>query len=135
MLGAFRVLDLTSGGASLAGQMLADLGADVVLIEPPGGVPERSPSSGRPSSPDGDLGALEVREAVEVGGTERAALNVEPKRLSVVRVRRSTSLESFARSQGATVPVETLALINHIAPDARLESGRTYKVVTGGRMP
>ncbi len=40
-LSSYRVLDLTSGGASLAGQTLADLGADVVLIEPPGGVPER----------------------------------------------------------------------------------------------
>lgn len=41
MLSPYRVLDLTSGGASLAAEMLADLGADVVLIEPPGGVPER----------------------------------------------------------------------------------------------
>ena len=40
-LSSYRVLDLTSGGASLAGQTLADLGADVILIEPPGGVPER----------------------------------------------------------------------------------------------
>ena len=40
-LSSYRVLDLTSGGAALAGQTLADLGADVILIEPPGGVPER----------------------------------------------------------------------------------------------
>jgi crotonobetainyl-CoA:carnitine CoA-transferase CaiB-like acyl-CoA transferase len=37
MLSGYRVIDLTSGGASLCGQMLADLGADVVLVEPPGG--------------------------------------------------------------------------------------------------
>ncbi len=32
-----RVLDLADGGAMLAGQVLADLGADVVLVEPPDG--------------------------------------------------------------------------------------------------
>lgn len=41
MLSHLRVLDLTDGGAALAGQMLSDLGADVVLVEPPGGVPSR----------------------------------------------------------------------------------------------
>ena len=37
----WRVIDLTDGGAGLAGQILADLGADVVLVEPPDGVPTR----------------------------------------------------------------------------------------------
>ncbi len=41
MLSHLRVLDLTDGGAAIAGQMLADLGADVVLIEPPGGAASR----------------------------------------------------------------------------------------------
>ncbi len=41
MLSAYRVLDLTDGGAALCGQILADLGADVVLVEPPGGVASR----------------------------------------------------------------------------------------------
>ena len=36
-LSPYRVLDLTSGRVQLAGMMLAGLGADVVLVEPPGG--------------------------------------------------------------------------------------------------
>lgn len=40
-LDALRVLDLTDGGASVAGRILADLGAEVLLIEPPGGVASR----------------------------------------------------------------------------------------------
>ncbi len=41
MLTPYRVLDLTEGGAQLAGLLLAQLGAEVVLVEPPGGSPAR----------------------------------------------------------------------------------------------
>lgn len=37
MLHPFRVLDLTEGGCTLAGKMMADLGAEVIKVEPPGG--------------------------------------------------------------------------------------------------
>ena len=37
MLGPYRVLDLTNENGLLCGQILADLGADVIQIEPPGG--------------------------------------------------------------------------------------------------
>ncbi len=40
-LSPYRVLDLTCGGAAICGQMLGDLGADVILVEPPEGVAER----------------------------------------------------------------------------------------------
>lgn len=37
MLSGYRVLDLTDERGQLAGQTLADLGAEVILVEPPGG--------------------------------------------------------------------------------------------------
>ena len=36
MLSPYRVLDLTDEKGQLAGAMLADVGAEVILIEPPG---------------------------------------------------------------------------------------------------
>ncbi len=41
-LAGVKVLDLTEGRGLFAGKVLADLGADVILIEPPGGSPARS---------------------------------------------------------------------------------------------
>ncbi|MDQ2637899.1 MAG: CoA transferase, partial [Actinomycetota bacterium] len=40
-LSGVRVIDLTDGIAGVTGRFLADLGADVVLVEPPQGVPSR----------------------------------------------------------------------------------------------
>ncbi len=42
LLESLRVLDLCDGGASIAGRILADLGAEVILIEPPGGTASRA---------------------------------------------------------------------------------------------
>jgi len=42
MLSPYRVLDLTDEGALLCGQILGDLGADVIAVEPPGGAHTRS---------------------------------------------------------------------------------------------
>ena len=41
MLSHLRVLDLTDGGTSIAGRILSDLGAEVLLVEPPQGVSSR----------------------------------------------------------------------------------------------
>ena len=40
-LGPYRFLDLTESGCMIGGRILADLGADVIKIEPPGGSPSR----------------------------------------------------------------------------------------------
>ncbi len=40
-LAPYRVLDLTEGGVNWCGRVLADLGADVIKVEPPGGSPTR----------------------------------------------------------------------------------------------
>jgi len=42
LLSPYRVLDLTDERGLLAGKILADLGADVIQIEPPGGSPARN---------------------------------------------------------------------------------------------
>ena len=41
LLAPYRVLDLTDDRGLLCGKILADLGADVLQIEPPGGSPAR----------------------------------------------------------------------------------------------
>jgi crotonobetainyl-CoA:carnitine CoA-transferase CaiB-like acyl-CoA transferase len=41
MLNTYRVLDLSDAGALICGQILGDLGADVILVEPPDGVQAR----------------------------------------------------------------------------------------------
>ena len=50
-LSHLRVLDLTSAAAAYAGKLLADLGADVIKVEPPGGDPARCEA---PLGPDGE---------------------------------------------------------------------------------
>lgn len=57
MLSPYRVLDLTNARGLLCGQMLADLGADVIAVEPPGGSPARrlGPFAGDVVDPDRSL--------------------------------------------------------------------------------
>src|SRR5262245_16468000 len=52
MLSPYRVLDLTDEGALICGQILGDLGADVILVEPPSGVKARSVGPFAGSDPD-----------------------------------------------------------------------------------
>src|SRR5262245_17776203 len=56
-LAHLTVLDLTDLRGALAGRLLADLGADVIKVEPPGGDPGRlhGPFAGNAAGPDRSL--------------------------------------------------------------------------------
>ena len=56
-LGPYRVLDLTNDKGLLAGKIFADLGADVIKVEPPGGDPSRriGPFAGNCDDPEKSL--------------------------------------------------------------------------------
>jgi crotonobetainyl-CoA:carnitine CoA-transferase CaiB-like acyl-CoA transferase len=57
-LAGLRVIDLATDRAELAGRLLADLGADVIKVEPPGGSPSRRLppfERGREGEPNGSL--------------------------------------------------------------------------------
>src|SRR5687768_7871205 len=57
MLSAYRVLDLTDHRGQLAAYILGSLGAEVILIEPPGGSPARAigPFAGDDPDPERSL--------------------------------------------------------------------------------
>lgn len=57
MLSKYRILDFTDSDEALAGQILADLGAEVVLVEPPEGAATRRRSPFYKDEPD-DNGSL-----------------------------------------------------------------------------
>ena len=50
MLSDYRILDLTDEDGLIGGMILADLGADVIAVEPPGGnsARRRGPFAGDP---------------------------------------------------------------------------------------
>ena len=54
MLSPYRVLDLSDERGLLCGHILANLGADVVLVEPPGGSPARSAPPLLEDAPEGE---------------------------------------------------------------------------------
>jgi crotonobetainyl-CoA:carnitine CoA-transferase CaiB-like acyl-CoA transferase len=60
-LDGIRILDLTDEPGFLAGRLLADLGADVIKVEPPGGHPLRRLGPFWGGEPDPDTAhALDV---------------------------------------------------------------------------
>ena len=71
MAAPFRVLDLAGEGGILCGQILADLGADVVAIEPPAGNPARR------VAPFADGGAESLFWWAYARGKRSAALDLE----------------------------------------------------------
>ncbi len=57
------------------------------------------------------------------------ALSVKPQRIKVVRLDRDMTIEEFAKRYPSDVPLETVALINHVAPGGTLAKGRYAKRV------
>jgi predicted Zn-dependent protease len=67
--------------------------------------------------------------------TESDALNVEPRRLRIVRPETTQNLEEFSRSYQVTISNRQLAILNGLRRDEPFRAGRAYKVVQGGTLP
>ena len=81
--------------------------------------------------------AREMRDAIESFGPVRdpRVLEVEPRRLEIVETPRAMTLAELAERTPSTVDVETLAVLNAMTPETRLEAGRPVKRVVGGNLP
>jgi predicted Zn-dependent protease len=63
-------------------------------------------------------------------------INVEPKRIDVVKVPRRMTLQEFARNYPSTVDLQQLAIINGAVRDGFVfEAGQMAKRVVGGNLP
>ena len=67
--------------------------------------------------------------------TDRAALDVRPARVSIVRVPSRMTLEQFNRQFPSTIPLAQLALINGVEETTTLGAGQLVKRVAGGKLP
>jgi predicted Zn-dependent protease len=65
--------------------------------------------------------------------TDPAALAVETYRIELVRVDRDTTLADFDRKHPSSIPLDRLAVINHVEATGKLAGGRAYKRVVGGK--
>jgi predicted Zn-dependent protease len=63
--------------------------------------------------------------------TDPEILNVQPRKVDVVKLPRATTLAEFARTAGSSADIETLALINQVEPQERLPAGTLVKHVVG----
>jgi len=65
--------------------------------------------------------------------TDSRALAVQPNRIDVVRLDRSTTLADFNRSFPSVIPIDELAIINQVAgASSTIPGGRYVKRVVGG---
>jgi predicted Zn-dependent protease len=67
--------------------------------------------------------------------TDSAALRVRPARIQLVKVPRDMTVAEFAAEFPSAAPVETIAAVNGVGKDGRLEAGRTAKRIVGGVLP
>lgn len=80
----------------------------------------------------GYRGGLEKAMASFARLTDAKALAAQPRHVKIVKLQRAMTLEEFAKVYPSTVPIETVALVNHVEPGGRLEAGRLAKQVVGG---
>jgi hypothetical protein len=60
-------------------------------------------------------------------------LNVQPKKLTVVRLPQQMSLADFAQRYPSTIPLAELAIVNQVEdPSKPVPAGTFVKQVTGG---
>ncbi len=67
--------------------------------------------------------------------TDRAALDVEPLRIELVTVQRSTTVGLMAAGRPSALSAEELAILNGVGVDEDIEPGRTVKWVVGEPPP
>jgi predicted Zn-dependent protease len=67
--------------------------------------------------------------------TDRALLDVSPKRIEIVRLPRAMTVAQFIQQYPSTVDAAEVQLANQVADGEQLPSGRLMKRITGGRMP
>jgi predicted Zn-dependent protease len=65
--------------------------------------------------------------------TDRSILDVQPRRLAIVRLPAAMDFQEFLRRYPSTDEPGVVALINGVEPGARLEAGRLMKRVVGAR--
>ena len=67
--------------------------------------------------------------------TDRALLDVAPKRVEIVRAPSAMTADELARRFDATVAADELLRLNGMDPGERFAAGGSYKVVVGGVVP
>ena len=67
--------------------------------------------------------------------TDPAALKVQPQRVALVKLERSSTIEELARRRPSPVSPATLALINQVEAQTPLEPGRMVKWIVGQPLP
>jgi predicted Zn-dependent protease len=67
--------------------------------------------------------------------TDPRYLNVQPKKVEIVRVPSAMSFEQFVSRYPSTVDAQSVAILNSVQTTDSLEAGRLMKRVVGGEMP
>jgi predicted Zn-dependent protease len=67
--------------------------------------------------------------------TDAKALAVKPYTIEVETIDRAQTLAEFQQRRPSSIPLERLAVLNHVEPSTRIPPGTLVKRVLGGRDP